>query len=250
MIGRHRQVIGRGHALEDPAGEIVFRAVARAEEAAEPVRRRIGRVGFGSYSGTQPRWVQMPTTTRNSGLIERLQFLAYSGCCQLSELGSRSCDSSFGSRSVSSAAFGRRTTNTGRAAHSVTSRWPSWIWRHVDVDRPGRRDRRCVRIHLVDERPDGGGGPDRRDRSGHEIEQSSPARRRLDRASYRADRLGRNRASIDMPSSLRHHLKIAPLSASVERIYGPSGSPGNLRLRAARSRSARFRNRSSARRPW
>src|SRR5208283_3713790 len=38
-IRRHRQVVGCRHALEDPGGEIVLRAVAGAEEAARPVGR-------------------------------------------------------------------------------------------------------------------------------------------------------------------------------------------------------------------
>ena len=44
MIRRNGKVVGRGNALEHPPGEIVFRAVAGAEEAARPVRRRVGRV--------------------------------------------------------------------------------------------------------------------------------------------------------------------------------------------------------------
>jgi len=40
--------------------------------------------------GEQPRWVQMPTATKISGLIERVSFLAYSGCMFLSDFGSAS----------------------------------------------------------------------------------------------------------------------------------------------------------------
>src|ERR1700722_12068637 len=41
VIWRHWQVVGRGHTLEDTAGQIVFRTVARAEEAAWPIGRWI-----------------------------------------------------------------------------------------------------------------------------------------------------------------------------------------------------------------
>ena len=34
----------------------------------------------GTAVGEQPRWVQMPTSTENSGLIDRASFFAYSGC--------------------------------------------------------------------------------------------------------------------------------------------------------------------------
>src|ERR1041385_6658266 len=40
-VGRHRQVERRGTALEDPAGEVIARAVARAEVSALPTRPEI-----------------------------------------------------------------------------------------------------------------------------------------------------------------------------------------------------------------
>src|SRR6202000_2947373 len=40
MIGRHREGVGRGHAVEHPARKIVFRAVTGAEIAAGPLRGR------------------------------------------------------------------------------------------------------------------------------------------------------------------------------------------------------------------
>lgn len=42
------------------------------------------------YVGTQPRWVQSATVTKNSGVSERPTFCAYSGCCEATvEVGSR-----------------------------------------------------------------------------------------------------------------------------------------------------------------
>ena len=61
----HREVLRR-RTLADAAGGVVVRAVAGAEPAAVVAR---GSLGFWP-SGTQPRWVQMPTTTSHSGLLD------------------------------------------------------------------------------------------------------------------------------------------------------------------------------------
>src|SRR5207237_6222393 len=50
----------------------------------------------GRYVGEQPRWVQMPTATHISGLIDRYSFLQFFGCCGASDFGSASRGSSFG----------------------------------------------------------------------------------------------------------------------------------------------------------
>ena len=47
VIWRDRQIIGRGDRSEHSARQIVFRPVTRAEIPAEPIRRRIGRIGVG-----------------------------------------------------------------------------------------------------------------------------------------------------------------------------------------------------------
>src|SRR5579859_4883337 len=46
MVRRHRQIVGRRHAAIDPAGGVVFGAVARTEIAADPVRHRRGLTGI------------------------------------------------------------------------------------------------------------------------------------------------------------------------------------------------------------
>ncbi len=73
----HLQVVRRRLVLEDAAGQVEGRTVAWAQEAALPVVRQ-RRLGAGLRSlvvGEQPRWVQMPTATRNSGLM-RTVFVA------------------------------------------------------------------------------------------------------------------------------------------------------------------------------
>jgi hypothetical protein len=81
VVRRHFQVVRGRLALVDAAGQVEGRAVAGAEEAARPVGIDAGPAPVLNLSvGEQPRCVQMPTTTRYSGLIERASFLAYSGC--------------------------------------------------------------------------------------------------------------------------------------------------------------------------
>ena len=43
---------------------------------------------FGLYNGEQPRWVQIPNSTKNSGLIERYLFFVYVGWNSPSDFGS------------------------------------------------------------------------------------------------------------------------------------------------------------------
>lgn len=80
----------------------------------------------GRKVGTQPRWVQMPTSTPISGLIARNGFLAYSGCCSarlddgsLSKLSCccRAC-------SISGVRF---STHTGLPLHSSVASSPGRI---------------------------------------------------------------------------------------------------------------------------
>src|SRR5690606_22298842 len=67
--------------------------------------------------GEQPRGVQMPTATRNSGLIDRCLFLAYSGCCGLSDAGSLTLSSVLSSDASISGV--RRRIHTGLPRHST-----------------------------------------------------------------------------------------------------------------------------------
>src|SRR5690348_6131462 len=70
----------------------------------------------------------MTTTTSHSGLIERVSFCAYFGCCPADaplDLGSTSRESTSGS--VASCAGVRLTTNTGRLRHDTASIWPALI---------------------------------------------------------------------------------------------------------------------------
>ena len=120
--------VWRRHAPEHPASEIVLRRVAGAEKAARPIGRRVGWIRLRLEQRNAARWVQTPTRTASSGLIERLQLAAYAGCCRFSELGSSSRAMCFGSRSSSSAACGRLITKTGFEAQSATIRCPGRIW--------------------------------------------------------------------------------------------------------------------------
>src|SRR5690606_15731424 len=75
--------------------------------------------------GEQPRWVQMPTATKNSGLRERYSFFAKAGVKPgRSEFGSASLESSLGS--AASWASVRRRTQTGLPRHSTVVIWPGW----------------------------------------------------------------------------------------------------------------------------
>ena len=69
-VGRHLEVVRRGLVLEDAAGHVEGRAVARAEEA-RPAQSS-GSEGCGPGTnlspGEQPRWVQMPTHDQVLGL--------------------------------------------------------------------------------------------------------------------------------------------------------------------------------------
>src|SRR5690606_40555444 len=69
--------------------------------------------------GEHPRWVQMPTATRTSGLIDRVVLRAYSGVSSSglrSELGSASWLSILGSAATCSGV--RRMIHTGLPRHS------------------------------------------------------------------------------------------------------------------------------------
>ncbi|OPZ04091.1 MAG: hypothetical protein BWZ09_02025 [Alphaproteobacteria bacterium ADurb.BinA305] len=59
----------------------------------------------------------MPTVTRYSGLIERCLFLAYSGCCGFTELGSLTFSSVLSSEASISGV--RRRIHTGLPRHST-----------------------------------------------------------------------------------------------------------------------------------
>src|SRR6266542_6408741 len=72
----------------------------------------------GRNVGEQPRCVQMPTATQSGGLIERVSFLQYAGCCGYSDFGSASLASSFGS--VSSICGVRLTIQTTFPRHSTS----------------------------------------------------------------------------------------------------------------------------------
>src|SRR4051812_19826283 len=70
--------------------------------------------------GEQPRWLQMPTTTRISGLIERASLRAYGGVSSSGlrrDFGSASSASFFGSSATCSGV--RLTIHTGLPRHST-----------------------------------------------------------------------------------------------------------------------------------
>src|SRR5688572_29817358 len=76
----------------------------------------------GRKLGVQLKWVQISTTTKISGRMDRCQFLAYSGCCEATEVESLSCPSS--ARMFSNISGLRWTIITGRLRQATTFIWP------------------------------------------------------------------------------------------------------------------------------
>jgi hypothetical protein len=64
----------------------------------------------------------MPTTTRYSGLSERISFLAYAGCSLRALAGSAT--RSLSAATIFSISGVRRTTHTGLPRHSTIIFWP------------------------------------------------------------------------------------------------------------------------------
>ena len=191
MIGRNGEVIGRGNALEHAAGEIVFRPVAGAEEAARPIRRRVGRIGFrvkqrnAAKVGADADDHQNLRFDRTApvGCVGRLlrllgvriaQAVEELGIFELLERRPRPLDDEHRPR--------RPQRHDPLAGLKLLD---------VDIDRAGRGDRGRVRIHLVDERPDRRRGSDRSQRPGHQKEEI-PLRNRGAPMAFRG-RLGTHR---------------------------------------------------------
>src|SRR5690348_16694154 len=79
----------------------------------------------GRNVGEQPRCVQMPTATHRLGLIERVSFLQYAGCCGTFDLGSATRSSSLGSDESISCV--RLTSQHTLPRHSTLIFWPGSI---------------------------------------------------------------------------------------------------------------------------
>src|SRR5580698_453936 len=171
MIGRHRQIVGRGNALKDTAGQIVFRAMARAEESAWPIGRWI--------SGARLRVKQRNAAKMGAnadehedlgldgpapvGCVSRLLVLLRIRVAQLTE---KLRILQFIKRRL------RPFNDEHRPRRPERDHALARLKRaDVDVDRTSRGDRGGVPVHLVDKRPERGCDADRRQRPGRQKEE-------------------------------------------------------------------------------
>ena len=147
MCGGTSQVVGRGLVLEDAAGHVEGRAVARAEEAARPVvgqrrlrardelvGRRAAEVGADAHDD------ELLGLAASALRCARKAASARRGCA--SNCGSASSGSSLGSAASCSGV--RRMTQTGLPRHSTVSSLARLQARRCRL-RPGRRRHGRVR---------------------------------------------------------------------------------------------------------
>ena len=121
-VRRHLQVVGRGLVLEDAAGQVERRAVARAEEAARPVvgQRRLRRRAANLSMRRAAEVGADADHDQDSGLIERYSFLRTSGCC--------------GDVRIRVGEPGRRASAATRASPCVRRHDPDRLAAPFDVD--------------------------------------------------------------------------------------------------------------------
>ena len=168
---RDRHVLRR-RPLADAAGGVVFRAVARAEPAAVLAllaERHAAEMGA-DLDHDEP--ASLPLAARFSSVAGAL-----AGRLALRASWSRS--SASGTALASSISFGRALAHDHRLAAPLDDqRHALGHRRDVDLDL-GERQRRGVRVHLVDQRPDGQRRADRADGTGRDVEEIAPCRLRM-----------------------------------------------------------------------
>ena len=143
LCGGTDEVGRRRHALVHAAGEIELRLVARAEEAAEPIRTEVRGRDLRTERRRAPEVRADADRTSTLSLIERCSFLQYAGCCGTFDFGSASRASSFGSDS--SIGCVRLITQHDLAAPLDVDLLAGLELADVDLDRRARRLRALAR---------------------------------------------------------------------------------------------------------